>query len=99
MEISYEHNHIQNTLHKLHCLHRINQLFFCCCCCCLYTGFMTRYERKIFDDLKSPHLKYWVPFVWFGNLASKARKEGRIRDSVDLQTLMNVSRKSKSTEN
>lgn len=60
---------------------------------------MTRYERKIFDDLKSPHLKYWVPFVWFGNLASKARKEGRIRDSVDLQTLMNVSRKSKSTEN
>eukprot|EP00075_Anas_platyrhynchos_P022374 XP_027311627.1 bestrophin-3 isoform X3 [Anas platyrhynchos] len=53
-------------------------------------GFMTRYERKIFDDLKSPHLKYWVPFVWFGNLASKARKEGRIRDSVDLQTLMNV---------
>ncbi|XP_047921416.2 bestrophin-3 isoform X1 [Anser cygnoides] len=52
-------------------------------------GFMTRYERKIFDDLKSPHLKYWVPFVWFGNLASKARKEGRIRDSVDLQTLMN----------
>ncbi|NXR84861.1 BEST3 protein, partial [Hypocryptadius cinnamomeus] len=52
-------------------------------------GFMTRYERKLFDDLKSPHLKYWVPFVWFGNLASKARKEGRIRDSVDLQTLMN----------
>ncbi|XP_032543473.1 bestrophin-3 isoform X3 [Chiroxiphia lanceolata] len=53
-------------------------------------GFMTRYERKLFDELKSPHLKYWVPFVWFGNLASKARKEGRIRDSVDLQTLMNV---------
>ncbi|XP_061224025.1 bestrophin-3 isoform X2 [Neopsephotus bourkii] len=53
-------------------------------------GFMTKYERKIFDDLKSPHLKYWVPFVWFGNLASKARKEGRIRDSVDLQTLLNV---------
>ncbi|XP_014735163.1 PREDICTED: bestrophin-3 isoform X2 [Sturnus vulgaris] len=53
-------------------------------------GFMTKYERKLFDDLKSPHLKYWVPFVWFGNLASKARKEGRIRDSVDLQTLMNV---------
>ncbi|XP_051486345.1 bestrophin-3 isoform X2 [Apus apus] len=51
-------------------------------------GFMTRYERKLFDDLKSPHLKYWVPFVWFGNLASKATKEGRIRDSVDLQALM-----------
>ncbi|NXX20189.1 BEST3 protein, partial [Podargus strigoides] len=59
-------------------------------------GFMTRYERKIFDDLKSPHLKYWVPFVWFGNLASKSRKEGRIRDSVDLQTLMNEMNKYRS---
>ncbi|XP_049647986.1 bestrophin-3 [Accipiter gentilis] len=59
-------------------------------------GFMTRYERKIFDDLKSPHLKYWVPFVWFGNLASKARKEGRIRDSVDLQTMMNEMNKYRS---
>ncbi|XP_015261179.1 PREDICTED: bestrophin-3 [Gekko japonicus] len=52
-------------------------------------GFMTSEERKIFDHLQSPHLKYWVPFVWFGNLASKARKDGRIRDSVDLQTLLN----------
>ncbi|XP_077769935.1 bestrophin-3 isoform X1 [Canis aureus] len=51
-------------------------------------GFMTADERKLFDHLKSPHLKYWVPFIWFGNLAAKARKEGRIRDSVDLQSLM-----------
>ncbi|KAF7469273.1 Hypothetical predicted protein [Marmota monax] len=51
-------------------------------------GFMTADERKIFDHLKSPHLKYWVPFIWFGNLATKARDEGRIRDSVDLQSLM-----------
>ncbi|XP_004583295.2 bestrophin-3 [Ochotona princeps] len=51
-------------------------------------GFMTTDERKVFDHLKSPHLKYWVPFMWFGNLAAKARNEGRIRDSVDLQSLM-----------
>ncbi|XP_045645554.1 bestrophin-3 [Ursus americanus] len=51
-------------------------------------GFMTADERRLFDHLKSPHLKYWVPFIWFGNLAAKARKEGRIRDSVDLQSLM-----------
>ncbi|XP_032076405.1 bestrophin-3 isoform X2 [Thamnophis elegans] len=51
-------------------------------------GFMTAEERIIFDDLKSPHLKYWIPFVWFGNLATKARQDGRIKDSVDLQTLM-----------
>nr|XP_060633454.1 bestrophin-3 [Anolis sagrei ordinatus] len=52
-------------------------------------GFMTQEERRVFDELKSPHLKYWIPFVWFGNLAAKARQDGRIRDSVDLQTLMN----------
>ena len=57
----------------------------------LCKGFMTADERKLFDHLKSPHLKYWVPFIWFGNLAAKARKEGRIRDSVDLQSLMTVS--------
>ncbi|XP_078192973.1 bestrophin-3 isoform X6 [Callithrix jacchus] len=51
-------------------------------------GFMTADERKLFNHLKSPHLKYWVPFIWFGNLATKARNEGRIRDSVDLQSLM-----------
>ncbi|XP_066865833.1 bestrophin-3 isoform X5 [Kogia breviceps] len=53
-------------------------------------GFMTADERKLFEHLRSPHLKYWVPFIWFGNLAAKARKEGRIRDSVDLQSLMTV---------
>ncbi|OCT88916.1 bestrophin-3 isoform X1 [Xenopus laevis] len=52
-------------------------------------GFMTSDERKLFDSLKSPHLKYWVPVIWFGNLASKARLEGRIRDSIDLQMMMN----------
>ncbi|CAB1346432.1 unnamed protein product [Coregonus sp. 'balchen'] len=54
-------------------------------------GFMTPEERKIFDAVKSPHLKYWIPVVWFTNMASKARTEGRIKDSVDLQTILNVS--------
>ncbi|KAF4079425.1 hypothetical protein AMELA_G00177810 [Ameiurus melas] len=51
-------------------------------------GFMTIEERKIFENLKSPHLKYWIPVVWFTNLASKARKEGRIQDSMDLQIIL-----------
>ncbi|KAJ6651448.1 hypothetical protein lerEdw1_021021, partial [Lerista edwardsae] len=59
-------------------------------------GFMTVEERRLFDNLQSPHLKYWVPFVWFGNLAAKARKDGRIRDSIDLQTLMNEMNKYRS---
>ncbi|MGH0151106.1 UNVERIFIED_CONTAM: hypothetical protein FKN15_057870 [Acipenser sinensis] len=53
-------------------------------------GFMTSEERKIFENLKSPHLKYWIPVVWFVTLVNKARKEGRIQDSVDLQTIMIV---------
>nr|XP_020641742.1 bestrophin-3 isoform X1 [Pogona vitticeps] len=51
-------------------------------------GFMTPEERILFDDLKSPHLKYWIPFVWFGNLAAKAQRDGRIKDSIALQTLL-----------
>ncbi|KAM6984783.1 bestrophin-3-like [Aplochiton taeniatus] len=51
-------------------------------------GFMTPEERKMYDNVKSPHLKYWIPVVWFSNLASKARKEGRIQDSIDLQSIL-----------
>ena len=54
------------------------------------SGFMTPEERKLFENINSPHLKYWVPVVWFTNLAAKARKEGRIQDSVDLQAILKV---------
>ncbi|KAI3366878.1 hypothetical protein L3Q82_009242 [Scortum barcoo] len=53
-------------------------------------GFMTPEERKVFENVRSPHLKYWIPVVWFTNLASKARQEGRIQDSIDLQNILNV---------
>ncbi|XP_037552045.1 bestrophin-3 [Nematolebias whitei] len=52
-------------------------------------GFMTPEERKVFENVRSPHLKYWIPVVWFSNLASKARQEGRIQDSMDLQNILN----------
>lgn len=51
---------------------------------------MTPEERKKFEDVPSPHLKYWIPMVWFSNLASKARQEGRIEDNVDLQNILHV---------
>lgn len=57
---------------------------------CLPVGFMTPEERKVFENIRSPHLKYWIPVVWFSNLASKARQEGRIQDSIDLQNILNV---------
>ncbi|XP_026863331.2 bestrophin-3 isoform X2 [Electrophorus electricus] len=50
-------------------------------------GFMTPEERKVFENLNSPHFKSWIPAVWFTNLASKAREEGRIQDNVDLQAI------------
>ncbi|XP_075900249.1 bestrophin-3-like isoform X2 [Nelusetta ayraudi] len=52
-------------------------------------GFMSPEERKVFEDIRSPHLKYWIPLVWFSNLASKAQQEGRIQDHVDLQNILN----------
>ncbi|XP_074854110.1 bestrophin-1-like isoform X2 [Carettochelys insculpta] len=52
-------------------------------------GLMTPEEHKKFESLNSPHNKFWIPFVWFSNLAVKARNEGRIRDSVLLQGILN----------
>ncbi|KAK6468862.1 bestrophin-2 [Huso huso] len=51
-------------------------------------GFMTRNERKKFENLQSPYNKYWIPCVWFSNLAALARKEGRIRDDHALKLLL-----------
>ncbi|XP_072309998.1 bestrophin-3-like [Eucyclogobius newberryi] len=52
-------------------------------------GFMTPEERKAFENIHSPHQKYWIPFVWFSNLATQARQNGRIQDSIDLQNILN----------
>ncbi|XP_051898094.1 bestrophin-2-like [Pristis pectinata] len=51
-------------------------------------GFMTRDERKKYERLHSPYNKYWIPCVWFTNLAAKGRKEGRIKDDNALKLLM-----------
>ncbi|XP_051940898.1 bestrophin-2 isoform X1 [Hippocampus zosterae] len=51
-------------------------------------GFMSREERKKFEGLHSPYNKYWIPCVWFTNLAAVARCEGRIRDDHTLKLLL-----------
>lgn len=51
---------------------------------------MTREERKKFEGLHSPYNKYWIPCVWFTNLAAVARCEGRIRDDHALKLLLEV---------
>ncbi|EPQ17075.1 Bestrophin-4 [Myotis brandtii] len=51
-------------------------------------GFMSQEERKKFESLKSDFNKYWVPCVWFTNLAAQARSDGRIRDDIALCLLL-----------
>ncbi|XP_060151561.1 bestrophin-2a isoform X2 [Globicephala melas] len=51
-------------------------------------GFMTREERKKFENLNSSYNKYWVPCVWFSNLAAQAQREGRIRNNGALKLLL-----------
>ncbi|XP_026878100.2 bestrophin-2 [Electrophorus electricus] len=51
-------------------------------------GFMTREERKKFEGLHSPYNKYWIPCVWFTNLAAEARLEGRIKDDNTYKLLL-----------
>uniref|UniRef100_A0A671L8X9 Bestrophin homolog n=1 Tax=Sinocyclocheilus anshuiensis TaxID=1608454 RepID=A0A671L8X9_9TELE len=53
-------------------------------------GFMTREERKKFESLHSPYNKYWIPCVWFTNLAAVARCEGRIKDDNTYKLLLEV---------
>ncbi|KAF7467168.1 bestrophin-1 [Marmota monax] len=52
-------------------------------------GFMTHAEYKQFEKLSLPHNMFWVPWVWFANLSTKAWVTGRIRDPVLLQSLLN----------
>ncbi|MBN3302311.1 BEST4 protein, partial [Amia calva] len=51
-------------------------------------GFMTSGELKKLEGIHSDFNKYWMPMVWFTNLASQARREGRVRDDVALRLLM-----------
>ncbi|KAM4748475.1 bestrophin-2a [Rhinophrynus dorsalis] len=51
-------------------------------------GFMTRHERKKFENLRSSYNKYWVPCVWFCNLAAQARSEGVVRDDHGFKMLI-----------
>lgn len=52
---------------------------------------MTAAEYKKLEQLSLPHNMFWVPWVWFANLAMQAWHGGRIRDPVLLQSLLNVS--------
>lgn len=56
-------------------------------------GFMSQEERNKFESLKSDFNKYWVPCVWFTNLAAQARRDGRICDDMAFCLLLKVSQR------
>ncbi|KAM9495179.1 bestrophin-2 [Clarias gariepinus] len=52
-------------------------------------GLMTVEELRQLKELPSPHNKFWVPCMWFVNLALRARTEGRINNDVALSAILN----------
>lgn len=48
-------------------------------------------ELKKLNHLYSAINKYWMSLAWFANLASQARKEGRVKDDIALRLIMDVS--------
>ncbi|KPP58048.1 bestrophin-2-like [Scleropages formosus] len=50
---------------------------------------MTAEELRQLEALPSPHSKFWVPCMWFVNLALRARTEGRINNDVSLTAILN----------
>ncbi|KAG0425575.1 hypothetical protein HPB47_027268, partial [Ixodes persulcatus] len=53
-------------------------------------GLLLGSEREVFEQLKTNHSTYWMPLVWASSVASRARKEGRIRDDFALKTIVDV---------
>ncbi|XP_022250623.1 uncharacterized protein LOC106466270 isoform X2 [Limulus polyphemus] len=56
----------------------------------LEAGLMTEEERKQYDKLKNQlGTKWWLPAQWFSALTLRAQKERRIKDSIQMQALLN----------
>ncbi len=53
-------------------------------------GLMFPHEKEVFDRLnaRSDLPKYWIPLVWAGNIASKARRENRIKEDLSLINIL-----------
>ncbi|XP_055930182.1 bestrophin-2-like isoform X1 [Argiope bruennichi] len=51
-------------------------------------GLMTKEECQVYDDVLMTHGKWWVPAQWFGSVAARARREGRIKDDILFKHLL-----------
>ncbi|KAG8196921.1 hypothetical protein JTE90_027624 [Oedothorax gibbosus] len=50
-------------------------------------GIMTKEEKTVYDKISFMHGKWWLPCHWFTALATRAKKEGRIKDTILLNGL------------
>ncbi|PRD26604.1 UNVERIFIED_CONTAM: Best3 [Trichonephila clavipes] len=53
-------------------------------------GLMTKEECQVYDAVLMTHGKWWVPAQWFGAVAARARREGRIKDDILFKHLLDV---------
>ena len=51
---------------------------------------MTKEELKLFNDIKSPHSKFWVAAEWAFNLVRIAREKNLIKSDIIYTQLMDV---------
>ncbi|CAG0904123.1 unnamed protein product [Darwinula stevensoni] len=54
-------------------------------------GFMTESEKAIFEEMinvRKMTKLFWMPCVWAATIATRARKEGRIKDDHALKTIL-----------
>ncbi|GFU14996.1 bestrophin-3 [Trichonephila clavipes] len=49
---------------------------------------MTKEELSVYDKISFVYGKWWLPLHWFTALATRSRKEGRIKDSMLLNGLL-----------
>ncbi|GIY28268.1 bestrophin-3 [Caerostris extrusa] len=51
-------------------------------------GLMTKEEFRVYNAVLMTHGKWWVPAQWFGSVAARARREGRIKDDILFKHLL-----------
>ena len=59
--------------------------------CRRFSGMMTKNEHQLYEQVSSKNVKYWVPILWFNNLVSKARQDGRVYDDMIYSLIIKVS--------
>ena len=61
------------------------------CVCAVAAGLLLPSEQFVIENMKSSENIYFVPFVWATTIVERARKEGRIKGEILVQSVLNAS--------